>query len=373
MPSIEYRLFFNNTAATQEQLDLVEAITVQQDVDMAWEATLEIPICADDSGKWRDEDNKILEDFTRVRVEVKVGKDPFVPLIDGPIVGFDSTMSSEPGASRITVRVHDDSVLLNREELVDLFKGKTDEQVAKQLFRSIPEIADVKTDSVPAQNTKLKPVEVRRGTQMSILRALAKRHDMHAYVLPGAKPGKSVGNFKKFPTTGDGLPDFVLLGADRNITRFEVNNKAMAPGKTVGYAVSITDKKSMKKTSQFKKLDLLGKEQAFKQEKKAGTYLLPPDVIDAVDLDAAVQARTSASSYQFEATGDLLTDCYGKPLTPYRIVTVTGANGRLSGDYVIVSVTHTLNRWTYKQDFKLLRNARSSGSGGGGGLLDKVL
>jgi len=31
-----------------------------------------------------------------------------------------------------------------------------------------------------------------------------------------------------------------------------------------------------------------------------------------------------------------------------------------------------LNRWSYKQDFKLLRNARSAGAGGGS-LLDKVL
>jgi hypothetical protein len=352
MPSIEYRLFFNNTPAKQEQLDLVEAITVQQDVDMAWEGKLEIPICADESGKWREEDSRILEDFARVRVEVRIGTDPFVPLIDGPIVGFESTMASEPGGSRVTVRVHDDSVLLNREESVELFKGK------------FPEIAAVEADPVPPQQTKLKPIEVQRGTAMTILRALAKRHDMHAYVLPGPTPGKSIGVFKKFPTTGDGLPDFVLLGPDRNIGKFEVDNKATTPGKTVGYTVSITDKKSVTKTSQFRKLDLLGKEKSFKEEKKAGTYLLPPDMIDAVDLDAAVQAQTSASSYQFKATGDLQTDCYGKPLTPYRIVTA---------NYVVVGVTHTLNRWTYKQEFKLLRNARSSGAGGGGGLLEKVL
>jgi hypothetical protein len=372
MPSIEYKLFFNNTAATQEQLDLVEEIVIQQDVDMAWEARLEIPICTDDSGKWSQEDSKILDDFGRVRVEVKVGKAAFVPLIDGPIVGFDSNMSSEPGQSKITVRVQDDSVLLNREEDYESFKDKTDDQVARKLFESIPEIADVKTDPVPPQQTNVKPVEARRGTQMSLLRLLAKRHDMHAYVLPGGKPGKSIGNFKKFPTAGDGLPDMVLLGTDRNISRFDVKNKATTPGKTAGYTISITDKKVIRKTASFQRLDLLGKEKGFKEEKNAGVFLLPPDAVDAVDLDDAVQAKTSVSSYQFEASGSLITECYGKPLAPYRIVTATGVNGRLSGDYVIVGVIHTLNRWSYKQDFKLLRNARSAGSGGGGGLLDKV-
>jgi hypothetical protein len=372
MPSIEYRLFFNDAPASQDELDMVEQITIQQDVDMAWEAKLEIPLCTDDAGKWRHEDSKALADFARVRVEVKIGKDRFVPLIDGPIVGHDSSMSAEPGGSRITVRVHDDSVLLNRDESVEIFKGKTVDQIARQVFRSIPQIAEVKTDPVPAQQTHLKPIEVQRGTVMALLRGLARRHDMHAYVLPGREPGQSMGMFKKFPASGDGLPDLVLLGPGRNITRFDVNNKATAPGKAVGYVVSITDKKSVKKTASFRKLDLLGKEQAFKEEKRAGTYLLPPDVVDNVDLEAAVQARTSASSYQFEASGTLLTECYGKPLTPYRVVTATGVNGRLSGDYVVIGVTHTLTRWGYKQEFKLLRNARSSGAGRGS-LIEKVM
>ena len=137
MPTIEYRLFFNNTAAKQEQLDLVERITVKQDVDMAWEATFEIPLCSSDAGKWGQEDEKILEDFGRIRVEVKIGKDDFVPLIDGPIVGFKSTMSSEPGRSSLRVCIQDDSVLLNREERVASFENKRDDEIAKKIFKSI--------------------------------------------------------------------------------------------------------------------------------------------------------------------------------------------------------------------------------------------
>ncbi len=372
MPTIDYKLFFNSAPARQDQLDRVESIEIQQDIDMAWEARLEIPLCSSDSGKWAMEDDKILADFGRVRVEVRIGKDGFVPLIDGPIVGFDSNMSSEPGQSSIQVRVQDDSVLLNRHETLDAFKGKSDDAIARQVFQSIPEIASVQVDTVPPPDTQLPPVTVQRGTGIEILRSLARRQNMHAYVLPGPKEGKSIGVFKKYPTTKDGLPDLVLLGADRNIGRFEVKNRATQAGKTVGYAVSITDKKIVKKTSSFKRLDLLGSDQAVNSEKDAGTYLLAPDLVDSVDLDAAVQAKTDATSYQFEASGDLFTECYGKVLAPYRLVTVTGVNGRLSGDYVIIGVVHTLNRETYKQTFKLLRNARSAGAGAQTGPLDKV-
>jgi hypothetical protein len=371
MPTIDYRLFFNNAPAKQDQLDMVESIEIEQDVDMAWEARLEIPLCSSDTGKWAKEDDKILADFARVRVEVKIGKDAFVPLIDGPIVGFDNNMSSEPGQSSLTVHVHDDSVLLNREEKLATFEDKTDDQIAKKVFQSIPEIASVKTDPVPPANGKLPSVEVQHGTAMQILRALAKRQNMHAYVLPGSKPGQSVGVFKKYPTTKDGLPDMILLGADRNIGRFEVKNRATQAGKTVGYAVPITDKKVVKKTSSFRRVDLLGPEEAEKSD-NTGTYLLPPDLVDSVDLDSAVQAKTEATSYQFEASGFLYTECYGKVLTPYRLVTASGVNGRLSGDYVVIGVTHSLNRETYKQTFKLLRNARSAGTGASPGPLGKV-
>lgn len=372
MPTIDYKLFFNNAPAKQDQLDSVESIEIEQDVDMAWEARLEIPLCSSDSGKWAKEDDKILADFGRVRVEVKIGKDSFVPLIDGPIVGFDNTMSSEPGQSSLKLRIQDDSVLLNREETLDSFKDKTDDEIAEKIFKSIPDIPSVKKDSVPRPDAKLTPVEIQHGTGIQLLRALAKRQHMHAYVLPGSKPGQSIGMFKKYPTTKDGLPNMILLGAGRNISKLEVKNQATKAGKTVGYSVSITDKKTVKKTSSFQRLDLLGSEKAEKSNKNTGTYLLPADLVDSVDLDAAVQAKTDAASYQFEASGSLYTECYGKVLTPYRLVTVTGVNGRLSGDYVVIGVTHTLNRWSYKQAFKLLRNALSAGAGGSTGLLEKV-
>src|ERR1700730_13469649 len=129
MPSIEYRLFFNNQPAKQAQLDLVESMEVEQDVDIAWEARLEVLLCTSDAGKWLLEDQKILDDFGRVRIEVKIGKDPFVPLIDGSIIGFENRLSAEPGQSTATVHIHDDSVLLNREEAVEFFGDKTDDQI----------------------------------------------------------------------------------------------------------------------------------------------------------------------------------------------------------------------------------------------------
>lgn len=72
MADIEYRIFFNNKPATREQLDRVEEIIVEQEVDMAWEARVKIPICVDDKGNWEGQDEDFLASFSRVRLEIKL-------------------------------------------------------------------------------------------------------------------------------------------------------------------------------------------------------------------------------------------------------------------------------------------------------------
>lgn len=366
MPDIQYRMYFDNKPASREQLDRVEEITVAQEVDMAWEARLQVPICTDENGKWSGEDEDFMAEFTRVRVEIKVGNSPFVPLIDGPIVGWDNQMSSAPGSSAITLIVQDDSVYLNRDEKINPYENRLDHEIAEDLFSTVPQITKKEVDETPACPSGLPAFEMQRGTQMDLLRRLARRHDMHAYVLPGKEPGQSIGAFKKFPTRPDGkLPPLILLGSDCNIATFSVKNDAQSPSQVDSYSLSIADKVITKATSQFRNLELLGKEQSFTKEKETAKRLSPPGGDEAVCVAQSAQAQAQRDSFAFEASGSVLGNCYSGVLSPYRVVTVKGVNGRLCGDYVIKKVSHRLTRSVYSQSFGLLRNARSEGARGG--------
>ena len=363
MADIEYRMFFNNKPATREQLDRVEEIIVEQEVDMAWEARVQIPICVDDKGNWEGQDEDFLASFARVRVEIKVGEQPFVPLIDGPIVGFDSPMSSGPGQSSITLIVQDDSVYLNREESISRFENLADHEIASQIFQGVEQIATTDIEKTPKPSGGLPPVVVQRGTEMQLLRFLARRQGLHVYVLPGDSPGQSIGCFKSFPTQTDGLPPLILLGTNRNIERFNPRNDAQSPSTVRASTVNIKDKTVITRTSRFGDLELLGDEQGFEDESQTATRVLPPYQGESVDLDRAVAAVASNSSYALEATGSVLDYSYLGVLQPYRVVSVLGANSRLSGNYLISKVTHTLTRSTYSQSFTVRRNARSAGAG----------
>ncbi len=362
--TIYYRLFFNNNPATREQLDLVEEITVEQEIDMVWEARIQIPIATDDRGNWIGADAEILREFTQVRVELQIGDGAFVPLIDGSIVELSDRITSEPSQSMTTVIVQDDSVRLNREDRVFLFENLLDHEIASQLFEEVEQITATEIETTPAPGNN-SPAVVQRGTAMQLLRRLARRQGMHAYVIPGTEPGQSIGCFKPFPTQTDGLPPLILLGAERNVSEFNPSNNAQSPARVTGFTLNVFDKTVTQRTSDFGSLDLLGEEQTFAEESSTAIQILPPRDGNAVDLDRAVAAEALRSSYSTEATGRVINDTYPALLSPYRVVSVRGANPNRSGNYLIRQVSHSLTRSYYSQSFSLQRNAQSSRSSAG--------
>src|SRR5467141_3403012 len=191
--AIEYKMWFDGNSATQDQLDKVDEIVVDQAVDRAWEARIKIPVCVNNDGKWEGEQEAWMKAFTSIRVEVNSGDGKFVPLIDGPIVGFDSARSAQPGKSVVTVIIHDDSALLNRKATVDVREGEKDSDLAAQIF-SAAGFSNPQIEDTPQQPDPKTDAAVQRGTSMQYLRELARRNqNWHAYVVHGPQPGQSIG------------------------------------------------------------------------------------------------------------------------------------------------------------------------------------
>ena len=359
MPAVQYRLFFNNKPAKREELDRFDEITVSQEMDMAWEAQFQIPLCTDDKGRWSGEGENFIVDFSRVRVEIKVGDAPFIALIDGPIVGQERQLSSEPGRSMLTLRVQDDSYYLNQKEENFRFERSRDHEIATQLFDRFRQvIKDKKIDQTPAPLRTPIPDVVQRGTAMQLLRFLAERQGFNAYVLPGKKPGESVGYFKELPTKTDGLPPLILLGSDRNIFDFNPTHDAQRPSRFRASTLGMTDQSITSSESDLSRVPRLGQSPTVRESDTA-VQILRPRHGDTVDLDRWVAAETLRASYAISATGNAIADCYAGVLSPYRLIAVQGANTRENGTYLISRVTHHLTRSLYSQDFMLRRNGQS--------------
>jgi hypothetical protein len=366
MPAVSYRMYVDDQPAARDQLDRVEEINVDQEVDMAWEARLRIPVCTSPDGAWNGEDEPFLQPFTRVRIEVRIGERDWTPLIDGPVVGSERRMSGEPGQSALVIIVRDDSVYLDRDEEIDSFQNMSDHEVARQVLVDAAHIHSVDVEqSLPCSCTGT-PHEVQRETKMHLLQRLARRQGMHAYVLPGERPGESIGCFRKFPTARADLPGLVLTGPDRNVVSFDIGADATSPANVRGASLTIGDHAVSEGSSRTGDIELLGSNSALAHAADTGTRLLAPGASCCLAPDQAAQVEAERAAFAFEASGAVLAECYGASLAPYQVIAARGVGARASGDYIIRKVSHRLDRWQYSQQFALLRNARSAGAGAAG-------
>jgi len=360
----EYRLFFNNQPATRDQLDGIESITVEQEVDMAWEARLEVPICLDRRGRWTGTDEPFMRPFSRVRVEISLRDDTFVPLIDGPVIKINSQMQFQPGESALTLIINDDSFYMNRDEGNFSFdNGESDYEIIDNIFTSCEQIHDLEIDD-DLRDTEGDPVPFSaNGTAMQVLTDLARTYGRHAYVLPGEDPGQSRGCFKDFPGLNDRqtdrLPPMVLLGPDANIRNHSPNQDIVKPVEAFFSTVQILDKSIVTNTASSRESELLGDRSAMPEGETPSRRMLRPNPFMRRGISRAVFGRANSSSYLITARGETIEGCYRGVLRPYQLVTVMAGETSLSVNYVITQVTHTLTRSAYSQSFSLKSNAVS--------------
>jgi hypothetical protein len=359
--SAELRIYLNNTAATDEQLALFGDIRVDQAIGMAAEAELDVLLDMDDTGVWSGMEEDFTQPFSRIRVEVKVGDDgEFIALIDGPIVAQRFELSSSPEDAKLILVVQDDSVLLNQTEEIEMYEDMTADEIAESIFTDFGLDPDV--DPAPDPASPLARAVVQRGTAMQLLRELARRYGMFTYVVPGEEPGISIGKFVQPVFEETEYPQIVLMGEDRNIGAFNAQFDALRPVTALAGSVGITDKTDIYSEADAPDIDPLGDEATHDIVAPAQPTILARTREETSDIDEATMAAVNLSSFAYTATAEIDTESYEAVLEPYKILTVAGAGGYLSGDYLISRVTHLIDNGGYKQQFSLRRNARSAGS-----------
>lgn len=357
----EFKVFYDGTAATREQLDEIEEIVVEQEVGRVWEARIKIPVCVSDTGTWEGEEDPNRVEFKRVRVEARIGTGDFIPLIDGRVIGQDAQRSQAPGSSFITLIVHDDSALLHREAESVSFSGQSDSEVAATIFESAALGGTPDVDATPAPPDP-NAVLNQHGTKMQMLRSLAARYqNYYAYVLPGKKPGASIGCFKKLPNVPDEkMPPLYMFGEKRNLAEFNVRQNSQSASEIEGASLSFSDKGVATAKKSYRDATLLGDEVA--TNAPAGDVKkkrLPPGHNDLTDIEGAAAGEADASGYTLKADGSVLPLRYTGILVPYKVVPVRLSDSRYSGNYLIFKVTHTLGRSEYTQSFNMRGNAVS--------------
>jgi hypothetical protein len=373
---IEYKLWLDNQPVDATFYTMIETITVEQGIDLACEARVEVEMCADENGAWSGPTDSYVSPWKRLRLEVRNQTSAWVPLIDGPVVSWDANMSGEPGQSTFSLIARDDTDAMNQVARIATYEDKTDGELLKKILTDAGfKDLDLVIDKIPAQPQDRPAKFIQRGTDIEMLRSIADPYDLHVYVMPD-KVGKS----KAFVTRLrlDGTPDaptLVMNGADRNVETFQARNDVSQATRYQFETLDIATVQVGNDTLTTKWSDadvdsvdppikrvgpivqLLGAQSTVDNLKKLGTQILSPYVSafrDVVEVGARAQQR---SSYTITATGSVRYGCYDGVLRAYDVVTVSGVNAKLCTKYIVREVTHTLSRSEYRQDFTLMTNS----------------
>ena len=354
MGEAKFRVWFGSREASEDDLARIEEIQVIQELDKFWEARMRTTMCLDAQGNWQHRPDTVATAFSRVRVELDPGNGSFVPLIDGPVSNFESMLDSQPGRSTATFLVRDDSVLLNRDQGTEIFRDQTDSQVAKQVLRSIKEIADTRIDATIATH----PITTRRETRLVFLEKLASVNQRRVYVLPGAVRGRSIGCFLRDPDKPTGeLPPLRLIGDDRNLSNAKIEEDSEAPERTHGFTLRLSDGVLNSFEVSAADLRIDGDRPAVPRGTEP-LRLLPPAAALHEASEEAATAQASESGYAFKLTSSVIPGCYDAVLTPYVKVRVECGKTPYSGNYLITKVVHRITPSLYSQSFE----AKSDGS-----------
>jgi hypothetical protein len=346
MGAARFRVWFGEQEASEEDLARIEEIEVTQEVDRFWEARMRMTMCLDAAGRWQHRSDAVAA-FSRVRIELDPGNGSFVPLIDGPVSNVESRLDSQPGRSSATFAVRDDSVFLNREEGTEVFRDLKDSEIADQVLRSIDEIDATDIEATADTNA----VTSRRGTKLLFLTELAEFNDRHAYVLPGAERGRSIGCFKSYPREVGELPPLSLIGDGRNLADATIEEDSETPERTSGRTLRLSDGRFTSFETSAADLGIGGDRPAV----AAGSEplrLLPPDRSLRENPEAAATGAARESGYAFKLDSTVIPGCYAAVLTPYNKVRIECGSTQYSGDWLITKVVHRITPSVYTQRFE---------------------
>ena len=366
----EYKIILGNRTATDEELEAVSDITVEQAVGMVWEGTISLSINIDEKGIWNIKDKDFTDPQFRARIEVKPTGGSFTPLIDGPIIQSETDLRSEPGLSSMKLVINDDSILLNKDEEILQFPNKKDSDIAREIYEGV----FGRLNRHQIEQTTAPPDTINfRGTSMQLLHKLATRNEMYAYVLPGDAPGKSMGCFNSHQPLV--LADLVILGENRNIESLKVRVNSLKPSKQKSSNINPKNSKVESKVyaPNYSSSELLGDNPVLRDDGHVASNvirlsqrLFHPTSSFLCNTEQMAKAQAKKSGYSVEATGELLEICgYPDILNPYQYITVWAGNSPHSGKYFITKVTHKITPSSRTQSFSLIRNAYSNNSKSG--------
>ena len=342
-----------NGAAAESLLKCIQRVTVDEDLDVGSSCAIELEACRQEDGSWPYLEDENLQVWNRVTVLAAFPRQTEV-VFDGYLshVG----LRTNPSAANLTVELRgvDASYHLNQEEKTRIWRGKTYEAIAGEIFDEYQFkkfIADPPASGDP-------PVQVaQRATDHRFLRELARRRGYEFFVL-GANA------YFRPPDLTTQPQKLIALhfGEQTNCDDLQFDTDGTAPTEaSVSYFDALegearTDRQTESSLPPLgsQLLSSLRGQVAMPQNLRRARGLGFSSPAQAAEYAAGMLRR---NGWWVTARGSLNGLRYGHVLRSRKLVTVKGAGPNHNGNYYVRKVQHTLTARTYEMRFELARNA----------------
>jgi hypothetical protein len=298
--------------------------------------------------------------FSRVVITVLFNSTPHV-LMDGIITTQQSRPGTEPGTVLLTLTGEDVSIMMDREDVNAAHPLQPDVAIVNKLilkyakFGLIPLVIPptamgfpLPTDPPPTQN----------GTDYAYLTDLAKKYNYVFYVMPGPAPLTNIAYWG--PKIRVGIPQKALtvdMGHATNVEDLSFEHDARKP---TTYSGDVKDPLTGKRlpilallTAQVPLASLPTLATNFTHVKRVQVRDSGTDYLSAT---AEYMAKVEESTNEvLTGRGSVDAMKYDAVLSPRGLVGVRGAGLLYDGFYYVKSVTHSLRKGSYSQEFVIVR------------------
>jgi phage protein D len=369
MPERFYQLFVDDQPAADDFYPNVIEVEVTDHADEADTFRLKLRLRLGEDGAWSDAAYEHLALFTKVRIEAGFRAADSQVLTEGYITEISAHFEDAGRQPYLEVRGLDASVLMALEEKIVAWPNLSDGDIATQILASYGLVPDVTATNPVHQENDVTVMQ--RGTDLQLLRFLARRHGFEVGVERDFVTGAVTGFFREPNLAGRPQKTLaVAFGEASSLSTFEVTVDGLRPLAAEADQIDVKARAVGTGTATDLQLTAIGDQDlaALAGDAAAGlvsakdvvgkVWLAADPTSDATELTALAQAVRDEAGWFATARGEIRSDVYASVLRANRLVAVKGAGSRYSGTYYVTSVTHRVNgNGEYQQHFEGRRNA----------------
>jgi len=342
-----------NGEAAGSLLHCIASVTVDEDLDVGSSCSIELNACRNEDGSWPYLADANLQVWNRVTVYAAFPKRTEL-VFDGYISQLTARTDEEAGNMVVQINGVDASYHMNQEEKTRIWRGKTYEAIATEIFG----LYGFKPLVAPPPGTGEPPLQVaQRATDHRFLRELARRRGYEFYVL-GANA------YFRAPVLTDAPQKLIAVnfGDQTNCHHLQFEADGTAPTQSQvswfdaieGVAASDAPPDSGLPPLGLQPLSVLRGAIGMPQAQRIARGLGFHSGAQASGYAAGMLRR---AGWWVTARGTLNGLRYGAVLRSRKLVTVKGAGTNYNGNYYVRKVQHRLTARTYEMQFELARNA----------------